>query len=111
MALTLKQALTLFWVQITNKFVPKESGKGLSTNDFTMEEKNKLASLENITVDTTLTAPNAAADAKAVGDALAEKQPIGDYATESYVNNATSGFITQSDMENYVNASILGGEW
>lgn len=70
MALTLKQALAQFWIQITNKFVSKENGKGLSTNDFTTEEKNKLASLENIPVDTTLTASNAAADAKTVGDKI-----------------------------------------
>ena len=43
-------------------------GKGLSTNDFTTEEKNKLASLKNTTIDTTLTISNAAADAKVVGD-------------------------------------------
>ena len=54
MALTLKQALAQFWIQITNKFVSKESGKGLSTNDFTTEEKNKLASLENITIPTVI---------------------------------------------------------
>lgn len=72
MALTLKQALAQFWIQITNKFVSKENGKGLSTNDFTTEEKNKLASLENITIDTTLTTSNAAADAKVTGDRIAK---------------------------------------
>lgn len=68
MALTLKQALAMFWEQIQVRFVKRENGKGLSTNDFTTEEKNKLASLENTTVDTTLTISNAAADAKTVGD-------------------------------------------
>lgn len=68
MALTLKQALAMFWEQIQVRFVKREDGKGLSTNDFTTEEKNKLASLENTTVDTTLTIEGAAADAKAVGD-------------------------------------------
>ena len=70
-----------FWQHIINQFVQKERGKGLSTNDFTTEEKNKLASLKNTTIDTTLTVSNAAADAKAVGDALATKQPAGNYIT------------------------------
>lgn len=33
---------------------PAEDGKGLSTNDYTTVEKNKLANLKNITVDTAL---------------------------------------------------------
>lgn len=45
MALSLKQALTLFWAHITAQFVKQQSGKGLSTNDFTNEEKTKLAGL------------------------------------------------------------------
>ena len=89
MALTLKQALAMFWEQIQVRFVKRENGKGLSTNDFTTEEKNKLASLKNTTIDTTLTMPDAAADAKAVGDMLAEKQPAGDYALKSDVASIT----------------------
>lgn len=34
--------LRLLWTKIKNKFVQKESGKGLSTNDFTTSYKNKL---------------------------------------------------------------------
>lgn len=44
-ALTLKQALAQFWLQITNKFVSKESGKGLSTNDYSDADKQKLESI------------------------------------------------------------------
>lgn len=101
MALTLKQALAMFWEQIQVQFVKRENGKGLSTNDFTTEEKNKLASLKNITIDTTLTVSNAAADAKTVGDALAEKQPIGDYALKSEIPS-TEGLAT----ETYVNTKV-----
>ena len=36
---------------LLNDKVSKEQGKGLSTNDFTDEEKQKLADLENIVVD------------------------------------------------------------
>lgn len=38
--------LLYFWQKITNKFVAKEVGKGLSSNDFTTEEKTKLSGIE-----------------------------------------------------------------
>lgn len=37
--------LLYFWQKITNKFVAKENGKGLSTNDYTTAEKNKLGGI------------------------------------------------------------------
>lgn len=37
--------LLYFWQQLKSKFVAQESGKGLSTNDFTTDEKNKLAGI------------------------------------------------------------------
>ena len=53
MALTFKQALQHFWQQISLQFVRKENGKGLSTNDFTTAEKNKLAGIAaNATANT-----------------------------------------------------------
>lgn len=67
-----------------NEKVDKEEGKGLSSNDFTDAEKNKLnriPALPNesssqparwMRLDTTLTQPRYAADAKAVGDALVQ---------------------------------------
>lgn len=39
--------------KITGKFVAKETGKGLSSNDYTSEEKTKLAGLMNYTHPTT----------------------------------------------------------
>ena len=38
--------LSYLWDKITTKFVAKETGKGLSTNDFTTTEKTKLAGIE-----------------------------------------------------------------
>ena len=35
--------LRYLWTKIKNIFVAKESGKGLSSNDYTTTEKNKLA--------------------------------------------------------------------
>ena len=50
MAFLDETGLAYFWNQILarlNKFVPAESGKGLSTNDYTTEEKEKLAGIED----------------------------------------------------------------
>ena len=41
--------VTKLWEKIKTKFVAKESGKGLSTNDFTTTLKNKLDGLSNYT--------------------------------------------------------------
>ena len=38
--------LSHFWSLIKQKFVAKETGKGLSTNDYTTAEKNKLNGIE-----------------------------------------------------------------
>lgn len=40
------EGLLYFWQKIKNKFVAQETGKGLSTNDFTTDEKNKLKNIE-----------------------------------------------------------------
>lgn len=56
--------------------VDKETGKGLSTNDYTDAEKTKLNGIQrnaNYTqIDSTLSKRSHAADAKAVGDALVQ---------------------------------------
>lgn len=49
MAFLDETGLAHFWNQILarlNKFVPAETGKGLSSNDYTTEEKEKLAGIE-----------------------------------------------------------------
>lgn len=56
--------------------VDKVSGKGLSTNDYTDEEKTKLAGVETgankTVIDTTLTQTGQPADAKVVGDKISD---------------------------------------
>lgn len=42
-----KNGLLYLWQKIKEKFVQKEAGKGLSTNDYTTEEKQKLQGVEN----------------------------------------------------------------
>ena len=61
MAFLDETGLAHFWNQILarlNKFVPAETGKGLSSNDYTTEEKEKLAGIETgankTTVDSAL---------------------------------------------------------
>lgn len=55
--------------------VDKVTGKGLSTNDYTTAEKNKLSGIEaganHTTIDAALSNAGQAADAKSVGDAIA----------------------------------------
>ena len=51
---------------------------------------------EGIALDTTLTQSGQAADAKAVGDALAEKQPKGDYLTQDNLQSATNAALAQA---------------
>ena len=51
---------------------------------------------EGVALDTTLTQSGKAADAKAVGDALAEKQPKGDYLTQDNLQSATDAALAQA---------------
>lgn len=44
------EGLRYLWTKLKAKFVMQESGKGLSTNDYTTAEKTKLAGLENYTL-------------------------------------------------------------
>ena len=44
-----KDGVTKLWNKIKSTFVAKETGKGLSTNDFTTTLKNKLDGLSNYT--------------------------------------------------------------
>lgn len=53
-----ENGLLYFWQKIKNLFVQKETGKGLSTNDFTTALKNKLDGLSNYDL------PTASADTK-----------------------------------------------
>lgn len=60
------------WEHIISRLgqkVDKIDGKGLSSNDFTDEYKDKLNNV-NFQIDKTLTLENEAAEAKAVGDAI-----------------------------------------
>lgn len=72
----LQKFATSFANKITELFVKKEDGKGLSANDFTTEEKNKLSGLKNVTVDSSLSSSSTnPVQNKAVNTALDNKVP------------------------------------
>ena len=59
-----------------------------------------------LTTDTTFTKSGKSADAKAVGDALATKQPIGDYALKSELEVLPT--VTTNDAGKFLRVSANG---
>lgn len=87
-----QNGLLYLWQKIVNKFVAKETGKGLSTNDFTTDLKNKLDGIAagaqvNVKPDWNASAGNAA-------EIL--NKPTIPSKTSDLKND--SGFITSSDI-------------
>lgn len=84
--------LLYFWEKIKAKFVEKESGKGLSTNDFTTTLKNKLDAIE------AGAQKNVKPDWSASSGSAAEimNKPTIPSKTSDLTND--SGFITTSDI-------------
>jgi hypothetical protein len=74
------EGLQYYHGKVKETFVQKEAGKGLSTNDYTNDEKTKLAGIEaganKTVVDAALSATSTnPVQNKAVNTALAEKAP------------------------------------
>lgn len=81
---------------VLNNKVDKVDGKQLTTNDYTTEEKNKLAGLQNTIVDSTLSSSSTnPVQNRIVNTALAEKVPI----TRTINNKVLSGNITLSAVD------------
>ena len=86
--------------------VDKEVGKGLSTNDYTTTEKNKLASLENY-------------DDSEVRALIDTKQPRGDYALHSEIptqlsqlnSDTTHRVVTDTQITEWNNKSSFSGNY
>lgn len=87
-----ENGLRYFWQKIKSAFVSKESGKGLSTNDYTTTEKNKLANIE------AGAQKNVKPDWNASSGEAAEilNKPTIPTSTSDLVND--SGFITTGDI-------------
>ncbi len=85
------------------RYVKKEAGKGLSTEDFTTEEKTKLAGLTNTTVDSSFVANSTnPVQSKVIKEALDLKANAADLATV-----ATSG--SYDDLTDKPTLSDLSG--
>lgn len=110
-----KTGLTRFWQHIVARLgtkVDKVEGKGLSTNDFTTEEKNKLASIENgatkTIVDEALSSSSTnpvqnAAVASAVDD-------INNRLGKSSISDQIAAYAAPiSHTHNYAGSSSAGG--
>ncbi len=120
--------------EIANGKVDKAAGKGLSTNDYTTEEKDKLAGIDTgatkNTVDTTISSTSTnAISAKAVYEALQKKAATtspsftgtptaptpadGDsttkIATTAFVNNAVSSAVAGVDAMRFKGTLGTGG--
>ena len=103
MAFLDKTGLEHLWAHIITKLgdkVDKVSGKGLSTNDYTTEEKNKLAGIAdgaevNVNADWNATS----------GDAKILNKPTIPSKTSQLTND--SGFITSSDIPEGPAASTI----
>lgn len=92
-----------------NDKVDKVDGKGLSTNDFTTDEKTKLAGLANTTVVDNLTSTDAASALSAnQGKALDEKITALNNSVPKKVSDLTndSGFQTANEVMATVNAKV-----
>ena len=111
MAFLNKAGVERLWAHIISKLGEKVDiveGKGLSTNDYTTVEKNKLAGIEdganNTIVDSTLSVEGQAADAKATGDALSSKltEPdglaVGKYFRISAIDEAGHAVLEAVDL-------------
>ena len=110
-----KTGLTRFWQHIVARLdtkVDKVEGKGLSTNDFTTEEKNKLAAIESgatkTIVDETLnTSSTNPVQNAAVANAIDD---INTRLGESSISDQIAAYAAPiSHTHNYAGSSSAGG--
>lgn len=107
--------LLYLWNKIKNVFVAKEAGKGLSTNDYSNDEKSKLANIEagatNTVVENVLTSTSeknalSAAQGKALKDQIdgISGTVSGDALLKSVYDTDKNGKVDSAD-----DADKLGG--
>lgn len=99
-----KLGLVYFWGKIKtwtgNNYVAKESGKGLSTNDYTTAEKNKL---NGIAEGAEVNVQANWAETDTADDAFIKNKPTIPSKTSDLTND--SGFITSADVPEGATAS------
>ena len=101
-----QNAFLYIWQKISNIFVKKESDKGLSTNDYTTEDKNKLTQLENYSL------PTASATVKGgikVGTGLTMEGEVLSVTGGGTADSVDWSNITNKpNLNEKVNTSLLG---
>lgn len=107
--------LLYLWNKIKNVFVAKEAGKGLSTNDYSNDEKSKLANIEagatNTTVENVLTSTSetnalSAAQGKALKDQI---DGISDTVSTDAVLKSVYDTDNNGKVDSADDADKLGG--
>lgn len=95
-----QNGLLYFWQKIVNKFVAKETGKGLSTNDFTNELKTKLdgiseeankTTVENVLTSTSSTNALSANQGKVLSDKIINAKTEIETELSKKINSDTVG--------------------
>lgn len=117
MSLVTNEVLEALLTKLKGKFdtkVDKVSGKGLSTNDFTTEEKNKLAGIAsgatNVTVDSALSSSSTnPVQNKVINSALAGKLAANQKGAAGGVAELdSSGKVPAAQLPSYVDDVIEG---
>lgn len=110
-----KTGLTRFWQHIIARLgtkVDKVEGKGLSTNDFTTEEKNKLAAIENEATKTIVDEALSPSSTNPVQNAVVTSavNDINNRLGESSVSDQIASYAAPiSHTHNYAGSSSVGG--
>lgn len=107
--------LESFWIRIRNRLqdkVDKEDGLGLSSNDYTNEEKSKLASIENGATKTTVDKALSLSSTNPVQNVVITSaiDDINNRLGNSSVNNQITAYAAPiSHTHNYAGSSSAGG--
>lgn len=110
-----KIGLTRFWQHIVARLgtkVDKVEGKGLSTNDFTTEEKNKLAAIENEATKTIVDDALNTSSTNPIQNATVASaiDNINNRLGESSVSDQIAAYAAPlSHTHNYAGSSSAGG--
>lgn len=109
-----QNGLLYLWQKIVNKFVVKESGKGLSTNDFTTELKNKLDGIAagaqvNVKPDWNAATGNAAEilNKPTIPSKISDLQNDSGFITEAQV---PEGAVASDTVPKMNGAAVIGTE-
>lgn len=99
--------LTTLWTNIKNTFVAKESGKGLSTNDYTTAEKQKLAGIASNAEANVITAVKVNGEAL-TPDSKAVNIDLSGYAAKTHTHTKSDIGLSNVTNDAQVKRSEMG---